>query len=48
MQVGIKLKAKLEAKGYRVMMTRNEFDRETLSLIQRELGFYRKNIIYDI
>ena len=34
MQVGIKLKAKLEAKGYRVMMTRNEFDRETLSLNQ--------------
>lgn len=34
MQVGIKLKEKLEAKGYKVMMTRNEFDRETLGLNQ--------------
>lgn len=34
MQLGIKLKAKLEAKGYQVMMTRNEFDREILGVTQ--------------
>lgn len=34
MQLGVKLKAKLEAKGYQVIMTRNEFDRETLGVTQ--------------
>ncbi|MBW6410776.1 N-acetylmuramoyl-L-alanine amidase [Clostridium weizhouense] len=34
MQLAVKLKAKLEARGYEVMMTRNETDRETLSVTQ--------------
>ena len=34
MQLGVKLKAQLEAKGYQVMMTRNEFDREILGVTQ--------------
>ena len=34
MQLGVKLKAKLEAKGYQVIMTRNELDRETLGVTQ--------------
>ncbi|GAA0076919.1 hypothetical protein UT300005_12970 [Clostridium sp. CTA-5] len=34
MQLAVKLKAKLEARGYEVMMTRNETDRETLNVTQ--------------
>ncbi|OOM16475.1 N-acetylmuramoyl-L-alanine amidase [Clostridium saccharobutylicum] len=34
MQVAVKLKSKLEEKGYQVIMTRNEFDRETLGVSQ--------------
>lgn len=34
MQVAVKLKAKLEAKGYTVIMTRDEADRETLGTTQ--------------
>ncbi|WP_090091114.1 N-acetylmuramoyl-L-alanine amidase [Clostridium uliginosum] len=32
MQLGVKLKSDLESKGYTVMMTRNETDRETLAV----------------
>lgn len=34
MQVAVKLKAKLEAQGYNVIMTRNESDRETASVTE--------------
>lgn len=34
MQVAVKLKAKLESYGYEVVMTRNESDRETISVSQ--------------
>ena len=34
MQVAVKLKAKLEAQGYKVIMTRNASDRETASVTE--------------
>jgi N-acetylmuramoyl-L-alanine amidase len=34
MQVAVKLKSKLEAQGYKVIMTRNESDRETASVTE--------------
>ncbi|MBW6410775.1 N-acetylmuramoyl-L-alanine amidase [Clostridium weizhouense] len=34
MQLALKLKSKLEAQGYQIMLTRKETDRETLALVQ--------------